>query len=319
MGRKAGLLIVLGFFLLCFGTPPVYGKGYPEKDIKIYIPVGPGGSMDFMTRGAATFLEKSLKVRIFMENTSGSSGGIAYNRVYKMKPDGYNLVVFGLPTLLLTSLNQQVAFKAEEFSPIFGWVADQQILFVHSDSWKTFDEFVTSGRKEPIVVGVTGIMSASHLATVVMAETLKVKIRFVSYPGGGDMMAALAGKHIQAVVTLPLTALGLARAGKVRGLLTFGTEKSTAFPEVPNPKSAGHDFTTVPWLLGIMGPPKLPDAVVTVLESAFKKMLEEPKYHEFAAERKINTISIPSKQLGEEIKRQSKIIVTHEKYLKESK
>ena len=121
MGRKAGLLIVLGFFLLCFGTPPVYGKGYPEKDIKIYIPVGPGGSMDFMTRGAATFLEKSLKVRIFMENTSGSSGGIAYNRVYKMKPDGYNLVVFGLPTLLLTSLNQQVAFKAEEFSPIFGW------------------------------------------------------------------------------------------------------------------------------------------------------------------------------------------------------
>jgi tripartite-type tricarboxylate transporter receptor subunit TctC len=110
----------------------VYGKGYPEKDIRIYIPVGPGGTMDFMIRGAAPFLEKSLGVRIFMENTSGSSGGIAYNRVYRMKPDGYNLVVFGLPTLLLTSLNQQVDFKPEEFTPIYAWESDQQILFTHS-------------------------------------------------------------------------------------------------------------------------------------------------------------------------------------------
>jgi len=87
MGRKAGLLIVLGFFLALFWNTPCLRKRLPEKDIKIYIP-WTWGQHGFHDTGASHLPGKILKVRIFMENTSGSSGGIAYNRVYKMNRTG---------------------------------------------------------------------------------------------------------------------------------------------------------------------------------------------------------------------------------------
>ncbi len=221
-----------------------------------------------------------------------------------MKPDGYNYVLMALPTLILTTLNPQVDFKPEEFTPIYAWVLDQPVLYVHSDSWGSFDEFVKAGRQEPILVGITGLRSTTHLSTVVMAETLKLKIRFISYKGGGDMMAALAGKHIQAVVTLPATAMALEKAGRVRALLTLGTEKSSGSPNAPTPKSIGYDIPkTVPWLLGIVGPPKLPEPIAATFESAINKAVKDPKYQEFAKERKLDLIYMPSKQLGEEIRK----------------
>ncbi len=57
MTKKIGFILILGLCLAVLGPMYSHGKetGYPEKDIRVYIPSGPGSSMDLIMRETAVF------------------------------------------------------------------------------------------------------------------------------------------------------------------------------------------------------------------------------------------------------------------------
>ena len=83
---------------------------FPEKDITIVIPYGPGGGFDTLTRKLSPYIEeyfakKSGKnynnVKVVPKNMPGASGKKAAVYTSKQKPDGHTVQIFNC--LLYTS------------------------------------------------------------------------------------------------------------------------------------------------------------------------------------------------------------------------
>ena len=112
-----------------------------------------------------------------------------------------------------------------------------------------------------------------------MAEELGLKINWVSYGGGAESLNALAGKHIDAVMTLTSSVMPLIKAGKIIPLLIFSEKRALKYPNVPTPGELGYNNMPLLYgLTGIVGPPGLDKGKAKILEDALLKAMKDPDY-----------------------------------------
>src|SRR3954470_5576086 len=64
-------------------------QGFPERPVKIIVPLPPGGSPDTIARTLAQNLQEAWKQPIVVENRTGGSQNIGSDAVAKSPPDGY--------------------------------------------------------------------------------------------------------------------------------------------------------------------------------------------------------------------------------------
>src|SRR4051812_41558725 len=77
-------------FLLSFAVPLfVAAQGFPERPIRIIVPLPPGGSPDTLARTLAQALPAAWSQPVVVENRTGGSQNIGADLVVKSAPDGY--------------------------------------------------------------------------------------------------------------------------------------------------------------------------------------------------------------------------------------
>jgi len=101
-----------------------------------------------------------------------------------------------------------------------------------------------------------------------------VKFEVVPFLGGVEAVSALLGGHVQATVQGPEW-IPHVESGELRLLATLGEQRSKRFPNVPCFKELGYTSHSSP--IGIIGPAKMPKEIVTTLDDAVKKALNEPE------------------------------------------
>src|SRR5262245_25488239 len=79
----------LGIFLLALFSGLAAAQGYPERAVRIIVPLTPGGSPDTIARALAQSLQDSWKQPVVVENRTGGSQNIGADLVAKSAPDGY--------------------------------------------------------------------------------------------------------------------------------------------------------------------------------------------------------------------------------------
>ena len=288
-------LLALGIsILLCSSL--TLGADYPRKPIRIIVTAGPGGGEDVEARGLSPFLEKHLGVNIMVEDIAGAGGKIAFEKFQKTDPDGYTLLTHSFPKGIVLEYMGKVNFRTRDFVPITIWSRSYQILVVHADSWKTFDEFVKAAKAKTLSGGLSGRGSLTHLAGLVAVDELGIKVNWVPYDSAVESTAALAGKHLDFTVCLPTSAASLIAADRVRGLIVFGGARDPYFPNLPIPKDLGYNMQSIETLRGLSAPPGTPTAIVKVLEDAVAKAVKEPGFMEFAKKRKMIIAPMSSKE-----------------------
>jgi tripartite-type tricarboxylate transporter receptor subunit TctC len=178
-------------------------------------------------------------------------------------------------------------YRTKDFTPIYAWSRSNHLLVVHTDTWKSLDEFVKAGRTKTLSGGLPGRGTPSQLAGLETVDKLGIKVNWVPYDGAVGSLAALAGKHLDFTICIPSTATGLIDAGKIRPLVLFSEEKDPFFPEVPLSRDLGFDITPVPGIRGASAPPRTPAPIIKVLEEAVSKAVKEPGFVEWAKRRKV--------------------------------
>jgi len=290
---------------------------FPSKPITVISPYSAGGSMDIQLRGILPHVGKELKTDLMIQNVTGASGVLGYNRAYKAPPDGYTLVGSNIPGVIITEIGQaSSAYKTKDFIPICAFARDSVLLVTRPETFQTFGDFVKMAKAQPIRMGVTGKGTTVHLAGLIMESALGVKFNFIPFEGGSESVTALAGKHIDSVLTIASSATSMIRGGYIKPLLILAKERSPKYPAVPTPTGEGYDIPPFSNHTGVLAPPKVSPDRIKVLEAAFETVLKNSAYLEWMEKGVAEFAPLLGKDYRNEIERMARIIDGYREFLK---
>jgi tripartite-type tricarboxylate transporter receptor subunit TctC len=155
-------------------------------------------------------------------------------------------------------------------------------LIIHpSIPAKTLTEFIAYAKSKSGALNFasSGQGGISHLAAELFNSATGIKAGHVPYKGGGPALQAVLMNEAQYL----FNNIGLSQphvaAGRLRGLAITGDKRSPALPEVATFAESGiRGMEGVYSWLGILGPAKLPAAIVTKVNAEVIRILHTPDF-----------------------------------------
>jgi tripartite-type tricarboxylate transporter receptor subunit TctC len=323
---RAALLIALGFWACVAAAQDMY----PTKPITMIVPFPPGGVADIVGRPLAAVMEKTLKQPIVIVNRTGAGGAVGMAAAAKSAPDGYTILM-GLSSISIFPVSDRIngktpPYELRDFAPIALVTADPTVLVVRTDGpFKTVKDFVAYAKANPgkINYSSSGVYGTLHVAMEMFADAAGIELFHVPYQGGGPAVRALLAGEVQASAQGPAAAIGQIRAGKMRALAGWGSERLKLLPDIPTFKELGYDAEFYIWS-GVFAPAATPAPVLGRLREAVRaaansadfrnamekvstpvSYLDAPEFQKFwerdakrlaAAVEKIGKVEVPAKK-----------------------
>lgn len=252
---------------------------FPNRQIRIIVPLAPGGGLDTLARVLAQKFSTKLGQTVIVENRTGAAGNIGAEATYRADPDGYTMM-FTQPGPLVVSkaLYGRTSFEAEEFTPI-GMASLQDIMLAVNPKLpvKNLQELIAYAKANPgkLNYGSSGAGSAPHLAAELFKSMAKVDMVHVPFKGAAESMLATLSGQVDLTFFAFSTALPNAKDGKLRGIAVGGAKRNALLPDAPAISEVLPGYLAVSWT-AMMAPPKMPPAIAQKLQQTFAEIMKEP-------------------------------------------
>ena len=278
--------IVRKFAGICLAALAVSAAAqeYPTRPITLIVPFPPGGVADNVARPVAQALGKQLGQPVIIENKQGAGGGIGMAQVAKAKPDGYTLLLALSSISIIPEadkvLGRSPLFTLDQLTPIARFTADPVVLAVRSESpWKTFADFIAYAKANPkkINYGSSGNYGTMHVPMEMLGSVSGASFTHVPFTGAAPAVTALLGGSLDAVASGPSTVVQHVKAGKLRVLANWGSERHPALPEVPTLRELGVSVEFAQWA-GLFVPSGTPEPIVSALRKASRNMQDDAAF-----------------------------------------
>jgi putative tricarboxylic transport membrane protein len=288
--NKWATALMTGFLALSLSacsSSPNFGGGsnYPSKPITIVAPSGAGGGWDQTARSISKVLNETKLVdkTITVENRPGG-GGAVFMAEYatQEKKNSYKLFV-NSPPILINNLKKEgnSPYGYQDTTPLAQLTKDYGIYAVKTDSpIKDMPALINKLKQNPSSIAFAGGSapgSMDHLISVLPAYKSGIdikKLKYISYDGGGEAIAALLGGNADVVSTDASSVLEYVKSGKVRVLAVAAPEKLTGeLKDVPTLKELGIDAEFTIWR-GIFGPKEMDATAKTYWDEKLKALSE---------------------------------------------
>jgi putative tricarboxylic transport membrane protein len=106
-----------------------------------------------------------------------------------------------------------------------------------------------------------------------------VKLRYIPFNGGGEVLTALLGGHVELAWANPSEFFSQWEAKLVRPLAIAKETRLAKFQDVPTFKERGYDVT-FKMFRGMAAPPGISPAVAQYYEGVMKRLVESPAWKE---------------------------------------
>lgn len=280
LGKTAALFaMVMG---LCLGGQTASAE-YPEKPITVICPYGAGGGADMLLRIALPYMEKALGATIVPEYKSGAAGLVGANYYATAKPDGYRILLYNQPNMLLQTRYMKAAFKPEDFIPLLGLNLDWDMLIVRDDSpFGNLEELIAYAKTNPgkLTFGIPSYNTARHVNYALFADLLAKQgagVTLVAFENGGKQMAALLGGELD--IACNTYAMMEQFEGKLRGLATYTDERIV--DNVPSFKELGYEgMSGVGATCYLLINKKAPAQIIETLKTKLAALRDDPQLKE---------------------------------------
>jgi tripartite-type tricarboxylate transporter receptor subunit TctC len=271
--------------LACAWSTAVADEPYPSRPITLVAPFPPGGVADLTARPVAAAMEKALKNPVGVVNKVGAAGAVGMQYVATSKPDGYTLLLALSSISIIPEADKLFgrppAFTVDQFAPIALVSADPTILVVRTESpWKTAKEFIDDAKKRPnqISYSSSGIYGTLHMAMELLSQAAAIKLRHVPHAGAGPALTAILGGHVDALASGPAVVIPHIKAGKLRALAGWGSQRVAALPDVPTFADLGYPEAEFYIWAGVFAPKGTPEPVLAKLREATRVAVTDPGF-----------------------------------------
>ena len=254
---------------------------FPNKALRIIVPATPGGSSDVLARAIALKLQDALGKPVIVEYKPGAGTNIGNDFVAKSAPDGYTILINGIPLATNPSLYANMPYNpAKDFAPIIEVAEMLNVVTVHpSVQANNMKELVALIKKEPgkFNYGTVGAGSSGHLSGELLGLKTGAKITHVAYQGNAQAATDHIGGTLQVGFVNLAAALQLVKSGRLKALAVTSSKRTPLLPDVPTVAEALGipDYELTAWF-GLLAPARTPPDVVARLQDEVSRILKTP-------------------------------------------
>ena len=254
--------------------------------IRIIVPATPGSSTDALGRAVALQLSARTGSTVIVENRPGASTMLGSAAVAKGPKDGSMLLINSTSLLSTGASMKDVPLDVvNDLIPVAVLGQNPLVVAVSLKSnIKTPAELIAAARAAPdtLTHGTTGVGSISHVAQVMLEDTVKIKIRHVPYKGTSLAVLDMAGGNIDMVMATNSTVMPGINTGRARAIAVMSLQPSPAFPGLPTMASVAPGFALDLWV-GLFAASGTPLPVIERLNREINEIAKSDKLREMMA------------------------------------
>jgi len=273
----AGMTIVVCAVLSSMGSSVVVAQPFPNRPLRMIVPVPPGGGADFLARAYAQRLAEALGQQVVVDNRGGAAGIIAMEATAKAPPDGYTFIQTNVSTISINPyMYNKLPYDAEKgFAPISICSLNPLVLVVHpSVAARSVPELINVAKAKPGTVTYASLGSGSiqHLAGFMFGKGAGVNLIHIPYKGAAPATVDLLAGQVNIAFSGIGTVIAHVRSGKLRGLATTGAKRVESYADLPTMAESGGPAMQVELWNGFLAPAGTPAAIVKRLSDEINKI-----------------------------------------------
>jgi tripartite-type tricarboxylate transporter receptor subunit TctC len=296
----AGLLAPL----LCALLISPASADYPDKVVRIIVPVAAGGGVDVMARLLAQRLSDRLGQQFIVENRAGAAGVIGAKSVIRSPADGYTLLYTPSSLSLTVAVSKTAPYDVgKDLTPIVNVAISPYALAVKASlPAKTVGEFIAYAKANPnrLSYSSAGIGSASHLAAELFKSMAGIEMVHVPNKGMSPALVDLMGGHVDALFA-SVPALLTEKSDNVRPIAMAEKKRSALMPDLPTISESGFSGFEVANWAGLLAPAGLDPAIVKKLHAEIIGILDTADMKERIKTLGYDLLASPPEEFGAQI------------------
>lgn len=252
---------------------------WPNRVVRVIVPVAAGGPTDTVARVLADQLSKIWGHQVVVENRGGAGTNLGNEMVVRSDPDGYT-VLFATSSLAVNrGLYRALSYDAlTDLAPVSLVSRFPFFMFVpNSSPAKTVMEFIAYAKAHPgkVTLASPGTGSAPHLAGELFRQMAKIDLAHVPYRGAAPALNDLIPGRVDCYFGSG-TLLENMRSGQIRGLAVTSIKRDPVAPELPTIAEAGVPGYEASSWHGLFVPAKTPPEIVKKMSVDTVEALADP-------------------------------------------
>lgn len=257
-------------------------QAWPNKPVRIVVPIAPGGTTDLLARMLAEALQKSTGQTFLVDSKPGAGGSIGSLEVARAAGDGYTLLVATASThSVAPAMNPNLRYDpVGDFTPLALLAESNNILLVTPKlEAKNMRELFATLRANPGKLNYvsSGIGCYAHLLFELFKLDAGVAITHIPYKGTGATISDLIAGNVHLAIDAVPTGVPHVKEGRVKGLAVTGPRRSPLAPEIPTIAESGlAGFAVMSWF-GLYAPKGLAPELQKRINEEVVKVFNTPE------------------------------------------
>ena len=276
------LALCLSVTALALPSAEADAADWPSKPVRIIVPFAAGGAADTQGRLYADALSAAFGKQFVIENRPGGGGLIAAEMVARAAPDGYTLIVSGIPIQVLApAMNKNVGYDPmRDFTHIAYFGGTPNVLVVHPAlGVRSYSDFVAfaRGRPEGTDYVSAGVGTMGNWVAEYLAAAERIELTHVAYKGGAAALLDLLAGQVKVGMLSWSSVAEHIRAGSLIPLAVSSAGRMPYLPELPTLRELGYrDFVATTWF-SLSGPAGMPADIVDRINREVVRAMDRPQ------------------------------------------
>ena len=271
---------ILFTLLSAVSAPMLYAQNYPQRPVRIIVPLAAGGGMDSVARTLSLRLADAFGQSFVVDNRPGAGSQIALDITSSAAPDGHTLLMSSATTVVYPLLYKSRYDVVRDFVPISQVTAQGYVLVLHpSLPSKTVPEFTQylKANANKVNYGSSGIGSLVHMSAELFNFATGTRMTHIPYKGMGAAYSDLLGGHVQCAFATIISSIAHINSNRLRALAVTPGKRVAALPATPTFAETGVKGMVVVNWYGLIAPLKTPPAIVNRVAAEAIKAMQSPE------------------------------------------
>jgi tripartite-type tricarboxylate transporter receptor subunit TctC len=277
--------------------------GYPNKPIRMVIPLAAASAVDNAARVVAQKMSDNMGHNIVIENQAGAAGLIGTERVAKAAPDGYTIGGFNDSIMtMLPNMHAKLPWDIlRDFEPVsLVGTIEWGLVAANDAPYKSAADLIAAAKANPGKINYAsgGNGSPQHIAMALFASAAGISMTHIPYKGATQAALDVAAGQVPVSLQGLGTVAALIRGGKLR-LLGVGTKgRLAAFPGAPTISESGLPGFEFSSFFAIVAPAGTPKEIVARLNAEVVKALAASDVREKLTAQGLTVRGTSAEELG---------------------